>query len=801
MIKKLNVSEVYRKAQIVPEFKSTLELEELGDVILKQEKAKDAMNLGLSIDKYGYNIFISGIESSRKKHYLQSVLDKYAKDKKVPDDLCYVNNFKVENKPIFMRFASGDGHKFKKDMEDISEAIKKDLTTMLSSTSHKKELELIEQKYESDFYTLLKEYKDKVFKYGFDITESANGELVVIPVSLNRKPLSNRKYLKLINADEEGFRKAKNEVTLLLTEMYFKDSQLQDSKDDEIENFDKEKVMEYLDEKFEAILEEYKTKNNKIESYILGVKEYILDNLDIFKDSKETQTLEEQALQAMVVDKEDVKFKEFENKLSVNLLVDNKDLECAPVIFSKDIDEYNLFGYITNEINKKNLMTESSFMNIKAGDILKANGGYLVLDIEDMLMYKTDIWTDFKKILKKQEMKFTSKYSSNIVLDDAIDSEPIEIDIKVILVGRPEIYYTLLENDSEFKELFKIHSKFEYYMDRTPENELEYAKFIAGFCRENNLKPLTYKAVCKVIEYSSRISDSQDKLALYYSEIYSILIEADAFASVDKVNTISELYIEKAIDNQIERVNTYSKFLDEQAKNNEIILSVSGEKVGEVNALAVIDSCEYSLGCVSKITANTYKNESYELVSVDMDSNMSGNLHDKAVGNIRGFLGETFAKDEAIDVAINISFEQLYNGVDGDSATLAKTCAILSNLSGIPIKQSLSITGSMNQKGEAQIIGGANEKTEGFYDLCKSKECLNNVGVIMPKANARKLMLKKEVVDSIEKGEFTIFAIDSIEDAVKLLMGVEFKELKEIILENVSSSYKFKNNIKKEKNL
>ena len=779
MIKTLSVEEIYRKCELKEKFNDTSELKELEGDLIGQERAKNALEYGLSIDRYGYNIFLSGEQSSRKKQYLKTILNQYAKNKKVPDDLCYVNNFDDDTKPVLLKFPAGEGEIFKKDIEDFSENIKEELIQVFSGNNYNKELEFFEQKYELEVYKLLQKYEEKILDLNFILNPTKEGYMP-LPLDSKGRMMSQRKLNKYIANNQEKYIEEKNKVNVVVLEMLHEESALQDKKLEEIKEFDKNKVSELIDEKIKLIDEKYSASNPKIEKYLSGIKKYIIDNLNMFKPREEVQLPSELGIVQMMQEDDVAKLEEYTSKLSVNLIVNNKDLSCAPVIFAKDLDEYSLFGGMAFDTDKRTMVTKTDFSRIIPGDIVKANGGYLAIDVDEVIV--NDMWNNLKKIMKNKEIKFTSKNISTVLLSDAVESEPIDIDLKVILIGSEEVHYLLYENDPDFKELFEIHAKFESTCDRNDNSELEYARLISKYCNENNLKHLTYDAVCRVIENSSRIADSQNKLALHYSDMYRLLIEADSLSTVNNKELIDKDDIEKALKNQKDRVDVATEKFIEDEKRNTFITTVTGTKVGEVNGLAVLDYGEFTVGKVSKITANTYSNKGYGIISVDKEAKMSGPYHNKCVSIIQGFLGEEFAKESPISLAVNISFEQSYGGIDGDSATLAETCAILSNLSKIPLKQNFGITGSMNQKGEAQIIGGVNDKIEGFYRTCKSKNAQVGAGVIIPRANIDDLMLNDEVVSAVEKGEFKIFAIDTIEDAIKLLMDSDYAFVKKQII-------------------
>lgn len=785
MITKIKSVDAYKKTILNPVFSDASDLDELDDVLIKQDRAKNALEIGLSINKYGYNIYLSGEPSSRRKLYLKDILNRHSLKKDVPNDICYINNFNPDKKyePVLLEFKAGDGYKFKNAIDLFAKQTKEDLKNMFNSDSYREELESLEQEYNEKSFKLINEYSELAKKKNF-LLYLDNGNVIAVMCDKHGKELSEKKVNKYIIKYNDKYRELMQDINNLLSDLTYKDSLVIKEKEKSLVQFDKNKASNIISKNLDSIKEKFienalnESIKVKLEEYLKGIKEYILENLSLFMENISQPNQVEAEID------EKTQFEEYFKLIGVNVIVDNKDLKHAPVIFSENIeDEFDLFGGVMYEIDKKNYSTDTDFLKIKAGDILKANGGYLVVDIKDLLL--NNLWEDLKKCLTNKKVKFIGKASSTLVLSDNLKPESINIDLKVILIGNLDIYYTLFEDDKLFRELFEIHAKFDYSLDRTHDNEMLYAMLLKKFCTENYLNILSYDAICRVIEYSSKIVESKNKLSLCYSDIYKLLIEADNISKIKHREIIEVEDIEKAIEDKINRVNNAKKYRNERIKNQEVILSVHDEKVGEINALCVLDYSEYRIGDVSKITANTYKTKKYNISSSDKEGLMSGHLHDKALNIVLGYLGETFGKEREFPYSINITFEQNYGGVDGDSATLAKTCAILSNLSNTPIKQKYGITGSMNQKGEVQIIGGVNEKIEGFFDLCKTKKLEYGGGVIIPRANISDLMLPKEIIEAIEENKFNIYVIDNIKDAVEILTNEPF----DIICDKIEKTY------------
>lgn len=786
MITRIKSTDAYKKTVLEPIFSDSSDIDDLNDILINQDKAIHSLELGLSIAKDGYNIYLSGSSSSRRKLLLESLLEKHSKNKSIPNDLCYINNFNKDNiyEPVLLSLKAGEGHKFKVLLEEFSKNTKDALKEYFASDKYRNELSLLDEEYYNQFLNLMNEYTDIAKSKNF-LLYSDNGNIIAVMCDKYGRALSEKKLNKYALKHNEEYTSSMQDINNVLSDLFRKDALISKEKEEKLIEFDKESARAIVNEHLKTLkyilddeLLDDKT-INKIETFFNGIEEYILDNLNLFKELSPEQLTNQEA----VID-EDTLFEEYFKVTSINLLVDNKDLKTAPVIFSKNIkEEFDLFGGVMYEMDKKSYNTDTDFLKIKAGDFVKANGGYLVLDIKELLI--NDLWDDLKKCLINKEVEFIGKSSPNLILSDSLKPEAIPVDVKVILVGSLDVYFALFEEDSDFRDLFEIHSKFDYTTDRTPENELLYAKLLKAFCTENNLNILSYDAICKLIEYSSKITEHNDKLTLEYASIYKILIEADNLSKLRESDCIEVEDVQFAIKDKVSRVNYSKKHKKDSIINDNVILSVHDSKVGEINALCVLDYYEYKIGDVSKITANTYKTKKYTILSSDKESNMSGCLHDKALNIVLGYLGETFGQDKEFPYSINITFEQLYGGIDGDSATLAKTCAILSNLANVPIKQCYGITGSMNQKGKVQTIGGVNEKIEGFYDLCKIKNLESGGGVIIPRSNINNLMLSDDIVSSIEDGTFTIYAVDTIKDAIEILTEYSFDD----IVSKIKSKY------------
>lgn len=506
-------------------------------------------------------------------------------------------------------------------------------------------------------------------------------------------------------------------------------------------------------------------RNKKINQFINEVKKDVLKNVPIFlAEDINASAGQSQAPGTQIQQQPDPCL-----NYRVNLFVDNSELEGAPVIMDSNYSYQNIFGKLEYENYYGALKTD--FTMLKSGLLQKANGGYIIFQARDLLANGISYDT-LKKALRIKEISIenTVEQRSSMVMI-SLKPEPIPLDLKVILIGDGEIYQALLAMDSDFKNLFKIKVEWEDSAEMNPENVNRLARIIHDYCIQSGLLPLDKYAMVKVVEFASRMAGDQTKISTLFNDLFEIIGEASTWAQMSKSKIITPNFIEKALKEQKERVKKYDSLYTEMIKDNSLLISTSGSKVGELNGLTVMTIGNTTFGKPAKITANTYTGKS-GIVDIEREVEMSGSTHSKGVLILNGFLGERFAQDIPLSLTASICFEQLYNGVDGDSASSTELYALLSSLSGIPINQAIAVTGSVNQKGEIQPIGGVNEKIEGFYQICKMRGLDGSHGVMIPVQNIKNLQLSDEVIDSVRNGLFTIYSISTIDEGIEVLTGV-----------------------------
>ncbi len=744
-------------------FASTAELEPLEDII-GQERAVRAMKFGLKIDTRGYNIFMSGMTGTGKTSYAVNCVKKIAKDEKVPDDWCYIYNFENPNQPKAINLPAGLGKVFKKDMEEFIKVLQLEITRAFDSEDYERERTAIAKEYQEKKASLLEKLNQDAEKQGFRV-KTTNTGIYFLPV-IEGRVITEEEYGDLDEKIKQEITERSNIVQLETIDIIRKIKNVEKEAEERVSEWENKIALFAVGMQINDMKEKYKD-YKKVISYLENVQEDILKNLSDFREEELTE--EQQIMLPWIRGSEGSPT----DKYKVNLLVDNSNLEGAPVIVDFNPTYYNLLGKLEYE-NEFGTMT-TDYTMIKAGLFHQANGGYLILQAKDVLS-NVQSWEALKRVLKTRQITIENmKEQMGLVAVSALKPEPIPLKVKVILVGSEYLHQALYEFDEDFKKLFKIKVDFDAEMERNEENVGKLAQFISSFCRRENALHFDNTGVAKVVEYSSRLVEDQSKLSTRFNDIVEILCESSAWAKIEGSDVVRVSHVKKAINEKIYRSNKYDKKLLELINDGTIIIDTEGEAVGEINGLSILDMGDYCFGKPSKITANTFMGEK-GIVNIEREVEMSGTTHTKGVLILSGYIGEKYAQDIPLSLTASLCFEQLYNGIDGDSASSAELYAILSSLAGVPIKQSIAVTGSVNQKGEIQPIGGVNEKIEGYFELCKLRGLDGTHGVIIPYRNIRNLNLHDEVVEAVEKGKFNVYAVKTIDEGMEILTGMKFGE-------------------------
>ncbi|HDH00930.1 MAG TPA: ATP-binding protein, partial [Nitrospirae bacterium] len=658
----------------------------------------------------------------------------------------------------------GTGLTFHKDMDGLIKVLQQEIPKIFESKEYERQRTKIfadfQEKQKKLFSGLEKEVKEK----DFALKKSVSG-LALVPVKKTGEVLNEEEYAKL----DTEVRKKIDEIG----------RQLQDKLDDAVRmvRVEEKKVKEKIEQlerqaalsSVGHLIDELKQKyedNTEIIAYLDDVREDILAHVEDFKPQEEQPS----ALPFFKPAKTEPSFVRY----YVNVFVNNRDRKGAPVVIESNPTYYNLFGRIEHKLQYGVAVTD--FSMIKAGALHMANGGYLVLDALNVLK-NIFVYDALKRSIKDKELKIEDVWEQyRLVSSVTLRPQAVPFNVKVVLVGNPYLYYLLYNLDEEYRELFKIKADFENRMDRDRESLLKYAGFIRTKCTEKGLQPFERDAVAKIAEYGSRLAEHQKKLSAKFSEIADVLREADHWAKTDGAKVVKVEHVEKALEEKVYRCNKVEKKIHEAIREKTILLDTKGAVAGQINGLAVIDLGDYRFGIPSRITSRAYAGKA-GIVNIERETKLSGKIHEKAVLILSAYLGEKYARKQPLSLTASLTFEQLYGGIEGDSATCAEIYVLLSSIAGVPLKQSLAITGSMNQHGEVQPIGGVNEKIEGFFDVCKLDSLDGAQGVIIPGPNMKNLMLKKEVVEAVRSRKFTVYSIDTIEDGIEIFTGMKPGEL------------------------
>lgn len=743
-------------------FEKIKEVADTTNLVYGQDRGIKALEFGVNVDLKGYNLYLEGPAGVGKTMYTKKFLQTRAAKEKVPNDWCYIYNFDDPNEPVAVSLPAGQGKVFQETMDSFIRNIRRDIKKTFNNDEFEKEKKVIKQEFETKKEAILAKLNDKTLKQGFQVKSAQNG-IYMMPV-YEGKTVEEEEYEKLPLEVKSEFEAKSQVVQEMIFDTLSELKLIENKADKKIDEWQSNVALLTVNIHINNVKSNYK-RNKKINTFLDNVKKDILKNINTFmmpegsNDAKQQVPLQMKAMQN----------NEPWLNYRVNLFIDNSHLEGAPVIMDSNYTFQNIFGKLEYE-NQYGIM-KTDFTMIKPGLLQKANGGYIIFQAKDLIS-NPQCYENLKKVLQVKEVSIENNLEqrSSMMLV-SLKPEPIPLDLKVIMIGNPEIYHTLLSLDDDFRKLFKIKVEFEEDAPKTDENIAKLVKFVRSYCEQEDLLDVDREAMARIVEYASKLSGDKEKLSTQFSEIGQIVGEASTWAKLDKSKIVTKKYVQKAFDERIERIKKYDTKYLQMIKEGALLINTDGYKVGQINGLTVITIGDYSFGKPSKITANTYLGKQ-GIVNIEREVQMSGSSHSKGIMILTGYLGEMFAQDKALSLNASICFEQLYGGVDGDSASSTEAYAILSSLSEMPINQSIAVTGSVNQKGEIQPIGGVNEKIEGFFQICKMRGLNGEHGVIIPIQNVRNLHLNDDVIEAVKKGEFHIYAISTIDEGIEILTGV-----------------------------
>ena len=749
------------------DFSTTAELEERISA-LGQDRAISAVELGINIKSKGYNLFCLGPEGTGKTSLVKRILEEEAQKRPAPRDWAYVYNFEEPYKPHSISFPAGQACDFARDIDKLIEDFSVAIPAVLESDEYKAGVSIIQEKYrhKKDEYLRILQKKAKGksvsllhMQAGLVVAPIKNGE-VLSPEAFDNLPENEKKeLLNDLNLMQEEIEKTAKDLP------EWEDKQRREH------NILREKFIKLaVKNPIDDLRQKYKGQR-EITEFLKNIQSHIISNVDEFlPNDAPTPTVsgEEDALSALLSKmnrQEEDKFAKFK----VNVIIKN-DPECgAPIVHLDHPTQGNLVGRVERIQQYGALLTD--FTLIKAGALHRANGGFLLIDARKLLL-QPYAWDSLKRALASKSIKIETPGDETSFTTISLDPEPIPLDVKIILTGDEDLYDLLSERDPDFCDYFKVEADFGTLMDRTEENEIEYAKLIGSLSNKKKLRSLNRQAVARIIEYSSRLAEDSKKLTAHIASIGDLLREADYWARSSNSKQIGKKHIDQAIAAQIYRSDRIKQSMLEQIDDGTIMIDTQGTKVGQINGLVVYNFSRFSFGKPAKITVQARIGNG-EFINIERETNMSGPIHTKGVLILQSLIANRFAKQSPLSLSASIVFEQSYGGVDGDSASSTEYYCLLSAIANLPIKQNIAVTGSINQFGDIQPIGGVNEKIEGFFDVCCHRGLTGDQGVIIPRTNVDNLMLREDVVNAVKEGKFHIYAIDNVDDGIELLTGIK----------------------------
>jgi lon-related putative ATP-dependent protease len=746
------------------------------DWIIGQDRAVKAIKLGLDIKSVGYNIFVAGFVGTGRMTTIKHLLEKLETRGEIPEDKCYLNNFKNPDAPKVISLTAGQGRLFAKDMENLINSITKNIPSVFESEAYKERKRELVKESEDGQKAILEEFEKQVKKEGFALVQVQMGPYVkpdVQPV-IENKPIALIKLEKQVrdgNFPKEKLDElqTKYEALASLMEDVFKEGkEIVKELEKALEALDREVIVPLIREMIKDIKGKYD--HEKLQTYLEEVEESLVENLDRFKPAKEKTP--DITFPGFPMLKTDDEFWEYR----VNVVVDNSETKTVPIVVETNPTYKNLFGTIERVADRSGVW-RTDFTKIKAGSYLKANGGYLVVNALELLM-EPGSWQALKRTLKYGKVEIGAYDPFYLLGTSGMKPEPIEIKVDVVMIGTSYLYHLLYHLDDDFRKIFKVKADFDSVMPKDEHNIYQYACFIKRICEEDKLLSFDKSGVGGVVEFGVRVAGSQKKLSTRFTVIADLIREASYWASNAGSKTVKEEHVDKAIQEWTYRVGLVEDKIQEMIEDGTIMIDSQGKVVGQINGLSVYDMGEYAFGKPTRITARTSMGRA-GVINIEREADLSGRTHNKGVLILGGYLRGKYAQDKPMTMSVSIAFEQSYSGVEGDSASSTEVYAILSALSGLPLRQDIAVTGSINQKGEIQPIGGVNEKIEGFYHVCKAQGLIGTQGVIIPHQNVKDLMLKNEVVDAVREGKFHIYPVKTVDQGIEILTGIKAGERKE----------------------
>ncbi len=734
------------------------------DEIVGQERAQKAVEFAMSIRDKGYNIYATGQNGLGKRTMVLRYLNRHKPDDMQVFDWCYVANFEDIRRPKVLRLPSGVGKAFRLDMDKLLTKLVKAIPLAFDNEVYFSRSEKLKTQLNQKQQSALEEISKQAKQKGVSLSITLQGDYEFIAMQNEEEVHTEESFLELTQKEQETFHKTIDELEIQLRGMIRQLTEWEEAFSEKMKKLNDETALEVFAHLIKDLKKNY-SKYPEIKQYLTEVQKDVVENVDQFlQESNEQNEIASASLDSKLP-----------RRYSINVLVSQPE-DTFPIVVEDNPNYHSLFGCVETATYKGTVFTDFSL--IRPGSMHKANGGVLLMDAIKVLE-QPYVWDGIKRALRARQLSLTS-LEKEVTLTGAVslDPEPIPLDVKIILFGDYRTYQLLQHYDPEFSELFRVTADFEDEMKRTPESEMHYARFISSIVHDNGMLHCDKKAIAKIIEHSSRNAGDQNKLSLHSAHIANLLRESNYVARGAKSSLIRASHVEQALINQEMRVNRLQDSVMETFTNGTTLIKTEGCAVGVVNALSVLSTSDHMFGAPNRITATTAFGDG-QILDIERNVDLGGSIHSKGVMILSAYLASILGRNAKIPLTTHITFEQSYGGVDGDSASMAEVCAIVSAFSTLPLRQDIAITGSMNQFGEAQPIGGVNEKIEGFFDVCKIKGRSTTQGVIIPQSNVHNLMLRKDIIEAVHKGEFHIWAIEHVTQALEIFMDKPAGELAE----------------------
>jgi lon-related putative ATP-dependent protease len=755
------------------DFECTKDLAPLREFI-GQDRAIRAVEFGLSMNQLGYNIYVAGLTGTGKTSMVKTYIEKLIKEKEAregpyhPDDCCYLYNFSDSDRPQMVSLPQGKGKAFRDQVRNLLQKLMEDLSKAFSSEEYNAQRKQTVEEGQEQQRRLFDEVGEEAHRQGFVLQMTSMGP-ALIPIA-DGKPMSPSDFLALPDPMRKEIEAKRAELLKKLEDSLEKVRDLERQTAEKLNQTDRG-VGEFAVAKLFAELTQEYSDSAKISQYLNDLRAYVLDNLELFKGQRE------QAQTVFGVPVENIMRGRDPNlPFQVNVFVDNSETKGPPVISEANPNYGNMFGKIERRFYFGGYLSDHTML--KAGALHQANGGYLLLSAQDVLL-NPNVWPTLKRTIKNKEARIEDPFEQfGLIAPQGLKPQPMPVEAKIILIGDAMLYQLLSMYDEEFWELFRVKADFNFEVDKTKENMLAFAAFISGCCEDCEIKHFDPSGVAKMMEFASRMVADQERLSSRFAQLKELVLEAEYWASKSGASLVAAQHVEKAIGEKLFRHNLLDERIRDLIERGTIMIDVDGAVVGQVNGLSIYSLGDITFGKPSRITAKTFLGRS-GVINIERESQLSGRIHDKGVLILGGYMGWKYAQEQPLSLSASLCFEQSYEGVEGDSASSTELYAILSSLSEVPLKQTIAVTGSVNQKGEIQPIGGVNHKIEGFFQVCSAKGLSGDQGVLIPHQNLRNLMLREDVIEAVRRGQFHIYAVKTIDEGIEVLTGVEAGERKE----------------------